>query len=188
MRIILNYFGELVSCTRIHLLIFSVLFYSRSLNLFILTNIGIIRIIIYIFKGQLLITQDQLTMVAIPSMNDMHLEEMLLINALHEAVKSRDFKSIKDKLEELLKESKIHFSKEEEMMEEAGYPEFFTHKGEHDRQLHELAHIIKYFTERQDPQAIAAYIEGNLNSWTIHHMQTMDAEMATFLQSNSTNA
>ena len=171
-----------------HLLIFSVLFYPPGLKFFILIYKGIIRIIIYIFKGQLLITQDQLTMLAIPSMNDMHLEEMLLINSLHDAVKSRDFKSIKDKLEELLKESKIHFSKEEEMMEAAGYSEFFTHKGEHDRQLHELAHIIKYFTERQDPQAIAAYIEGNLNSWTIHHIQTMDAEMATFLQTHSTKA
>ena len=89
---------------------------------------------------------------------------------------------IKEKLEELLKETTAHFSKEEEMMENKDYPDFFTHKGEHDRHLHELAHIIKYFTERQDPQAIAAYIEGNLCSWTTHHIKTMDAEMATFLK------
>lgn len=135
-----------------------------------------------------MITQDQLTMLAIPSMNDTHLEEMLLINTLHEAVKSRDLKAIKEKLEELLKETTVHFSKEEEMMEKAGYADFYTHKGEHDRHLHELAHIIKYFTERQDPQAIAAYIEGNLNAWMIHHIKTMDAEMATFLQTHSAKA
>lgn len=135
-----------------------------------------------------MITQDQLTMVAIPSMNDMHLEEMLLINSLHDAVQSRNVQAIKEKLEELLKESKIHFSEEEKMMEEADYADFYTHKGEHDRQLHELAHIIKYFTERQDPQAIAAYIEGNLNSWTTHHIKTMDADMARFLQTQAAKA
>ena len=135
-----------------------------------------------------MITQDQLTMVAIPSMNDMHLEEILLINSLYDAVKSRDLQAIKEKLEELLEESKIHFSQEEEMMEKAGYADFYSHKGEHDRQLHELAHIIKYFAERQDPQAIAAYIEGNLNAWTIDHIKTMDAQMAAFLQTHAAKA
>ena len=42
--------------------------------------------------------------------------------------------------------------------------------------------IIKYFNERQDPQAILAYIEGNLARWVIHHIQTLDKSAATFLQ------
>ena len=129
-----------------------------------------------------MISQDQLPIVAIPTVNDMHLEEMIYINALHDAVKSRDFKAIVEKLEILLEHTMKHFTDEEQMMEKADYKDFYTHKAEHDRHLHELNHIIKYFKERQDPQAIAAYIEGNLNAWTIHHIKTMDTEMATLLQ------
>ncbi|MFC2074398.1 bacteriohemerythrin [Campylobacterota bacterium] len=129
-----------------------------------------------------MISQEQLPMVAMPSMNDMHLEEMLFINALHEAVKSRDFNTIVEKLETLLEHTQTHFSQEEQMMEDAGFKSFYEHKGEHDRHLHELRHLIKYFHEHRDPHAIAAYVEGNLESWTIHHIKTMDTEMASFLQ------
>ena len=133
------------------------------------------------FKGMILIVQEQLTMLALPSVNDLHLEELITINALHEAVKSADFNVIIEKLETLLEHTEKHFVEEEKLMQEAGFEGYYPHKGEHDRHLSELKHIINYFKERQDPQAIAAYIEGNLERWTIHHINTMDVEMADFI-------
>ena len=127
-------------------------------------------------------TQDQLPMVAIPSMNDTHLEEMLIINKLSAAAKDNDIDGVAQTLKELLEHTALHFYDEEELMEEALFPAFKTHKAEHDRHLRELNSLIKYFDENREPKAITAYIEGNLVQWSIHHVQTMDTTMALFLE------
>ncbi len=133
-----------------------------------------------------MITQEQLPMVAIPSMNDTHLEEILIINRLESASREHDTQAVRDILNELLEHTIIHFDDEEKMMDEALFPAYAMHKNEHDRHIHELKSVIKYFEERKDTTAISAYIEGNLTAWLIHHIETMDTMTAVFLQSNST--
>ncbi len=133
-----------------------------------------------------MITQEQLPMVAIPSMNDTHLEEILIINRLESAAREHDTQAVRDILNELLKHTQMHFDDEEEMMEEALFPSYAMHKSEHDRHIHELKSVIKYFEERKDTIAISAYIEGNLTAWLIHHIETMDTMTAMFLKSNPT--
>lgn len=134
----------------------------------------------------MLITQEQLPMVALPSMNDTHLEETLIINRLHAAAKDNNTQAVSEILQELLEHTSMHFLNEEEMMEEALFPAFQKHKSEHDRHLHELKSVIKYFEEHKDTKAISAYIEGNLKPWMIHHIETMDTMTAIFLQPGST--
>ena len=131
-------------------------------------------------------TQEQLPMVAIPSMNNTHLEEMLIVNRLENAVKESNIESITKILKELHEHTAVHFSEEEKMMEEALYPTFQTHKAEHDRHLHELQSLRNYFDKNQEPKAIHAYIEGNLINWTIHHIQTMDTMAAEYLHERLT--
>ena len=128
-------------------------------------------------------TQDQLPMVVIPSMNDTHLEEMLIVNRLDTAAKNSEVEEVREILNEFLEHTLEHFKGEEKMMQEARFPAFQTHKGEHDRHLHELKALIKYFEEHQDPKAITAYIDGNLVRWLIHHIETMDTMTAEFLKS-----
>ncbi len=125
-------------------------------------------------------------MVAIPSMNDTHLEEILIINKLDTAARDKDTTAVYEILKELLEHTEMHFDDEEDMMEEALFPAYKMHKGEHDRHLHELKAVIKYFEERKDTSAITAYIEGNLTPWLIHHIETMDTMTAIFLQQGST--
>jgi hemerythrin len=129
-----------------------------------------------------LITQEQLPMVAIPSMNDTHLEEMLIINKLEKAARSRDIDGVADALDELLEHTLVHFSNEDKMMEEAKFPAYATHKAEHDRHLHELKSLVKYFAKNREPNAVIAYIDGNLVRWMIHHIETMDTVTANFLK------
>lgn len=132
-----------------------------------------------------MITQEQLPMVAMSSMNDTHLEEILIINKLDDAAKSNETEAVQEILKELLEHTIMHFSDEEDMMEEALFPAFKMHKSEHDRHLHELRSIIQYFQEHKDINAIHAYIEGNLTQWLINHIETMDTVTAVFLQSGS---
>lgn len=129
-----------------------------------------------------MITQEQLPMVAMSSMNDTHLEEILIVNKLDDAAKNNETEAVHEILKQLLEHTSMHFSGEEEMMEEALFPAFKMHKSEHDRHLHELKSIIKYFEEHKDTNAIHAYIEGNLTPWLINHIETMDTVTAMFLQ------
>ena len=135
-----------------------------------------------------MITQEQLPMVAMPSMNDTHLEEILIINRLDNAARNDETEVVHEILNELLEHTAMHFFDEEDMMEEALFPAFKMHKSEHDRHLHELKSIIKYFEEHKDTNAIHAYIEGNLTPWLINHIKTMDTMTAMFLQQGSTTA
>jgi hemerythrin len=129
-----------------------------------------------------MIRQDQLPMVAIPSMNDTHLEEIMIINKLETAARNNEIEEVSKTLDTLLEHTSIHFHDEEELMQEGLFPAYSTHKGEHDRHLNELKSLVNYFEKNKDTKAIVAYIEGNLSLWLIHHIQTMDAMTAKFLQ------
>jgi len=128
-----------------------------------------------------MMTQEQLPMVAIPGMNDTHLEEIIIVNKLDAAAKNNDINAVAETLNELVAHTSVHFSGEEEMMQKAQFPAYDTHKAEHDRHLHELKALVKYFQKTKDPRAIAIHIEGNLEKWLIHHIQTMDTVTAQFL-------
>ena len=133
-----------------------------------------------------MITQEQLPMVAMPSMNDTHLEEILIINRLETAANDNNTQAVADTLKELLEHTAIHFFDEEDMMEETLFPAFKMHKSEHDRHLHELKSVINYFEEHKDASAISAYIQGNLTPWLINHIETMDTMTAKFLAQSTT--
>lgn len=127
-----------------------------------------------------LTTQGQLPMVAIPSMNDMHLEEMIIIDNLDAAIANSDVDTIAKLINELLEHSTIHFAHEEAIMQEAQYPDYQAHKSEHDRHLQELGSLVGYFERTREPKAIYAYSKGNLTPWRIHHIETMDTMMAEY--------
>lgn len=129
-------------------------------------------------KGNTLITQEQLPITKNPNMNDLHLEEVLIINRLDKAARGRDIQATSQILKELEAQTSKHFAYEEELMEEAAYPEYQAHKSEHDRHLGELRHLVKHFDTHHDTQAIFVYIEGYLAPWFIHHTETMDKAMA----------
>jgi len=158
----------------------------------ILRDKGIIAFIIYIYLNKhwshILITQERIPMLAIPSMNDTHLEETLIINKLDVAVSNNELEAITEILKELLAHTSMHYFDEENMMKESLFPAYKTHKEEHDRHLGELQSVITYFEKHQDPRAIYAYIEGNLTPWILHHADTMDRMLALFLEEGATTA
>jgi len=131
-----------------------------------------------------LITLEQLPMVEIISMNDTHLEETLIINKLENAANSNELDAVLQSLNELLSFTTSHYKEEETLMQDALYPELKAHKDEHDKHIHEIKSVIKYFKERQDAQAITAYVNGTLVAWTLNHIKTMDIPMAKYVKAN----
>jgi len=141
---------------------------------------------ICIYTGAQMITLEQIPILAIPSMNDTHLEESLIINKLDVAVSNNELETIHEILHELLAHTNMHYAAEEKMMEESNFPEYYKHKKEHDRHLVELKSVINYFEINKEPRAIYAYIEGGLSAWTLHHANTMDRELALFVKESDT--
>lgn len=128
-----------------------------------------------------MLTQDQLPMVAMPSMNDTHLEDMIIINKLSKAALEENAQALSDTLAELVEHTIAHFEGEEEMMREKKFPPYPIHKAEHDRVLAELKSVTQHFQERQDFRAITAYVDGALVPWLIQHIETLDTVTAMFL-------
>ena len=129
-----------------------------------------------------MITQEQLPLVAIPSMNDTHLEEILLINKLDDAARKGDAKNVTTLLVALIEHTELHFSDEEDMMDRASFPAYQTHKGEHDRHLSELKALVAHFEKTQNTKSVFVYIEGSLTPWMLDHIKTMDTVTAAYIQ------
>ena len=135
-----------------------------------------------------MIAPEQLPMVAMPSMNDTHLEDIILINQLSAAAASKNVAATKIFLEELVEHTIAHFSGEEAMMQEHNFPPYPIHKAQHDRVLQEIKNVTKIFSEGEgDFSLVTAYIDGSLTPWLIDHIQTLDTVTAMFLV-NATKA
>ncbi len=128
-----------------------------------------------------MITQDMLPMVAMPSMNDIHLEELIIINKISEAIEQKNIETLDALLEEMLAHTIEHFVFEEEMMREKQFPAYEIHKGEHDRVLGEFRQVITAWKKDRDLDILANYVNVILPSWMIQHIQTMDKVTAIFL-------
>lgn len=130
-----------------------------------------------IHKDTAVLQQEQIPMLANAEINNAHLEEMILVNKLLSACQNRQTQEVLDILRELLEATKEHFALEELEMNDADFERFAPHKAEHARHLHELGSLIKYYEKNLQPNAVIAYIEGNLKKWLVHHMETMDTAL-----------
>ena len=128
-----------------------------------------------------MITQEQLVMVAMPSMNDTHLEDILIINRLSSAIEAQNSDAVKSILDELVVHTIAHFSGEEEMMREKMFPPYPVHKGEHDRALNELKQVSQQFNENRDLGFVKSYVDATLVPWLLNHIETLDTVTAMFL-------
>lgn len=128
-----------------------------------------------------MITQEQLPLVAMPSMNDTHLEDIIIINRLSSAIDTQKSEEVAKIFAELVEHTIAHFSGEEEMMREKMFPPYPVHKGEHDRALNELKSVTKHFYESKDLDFAKRYVDGTLTPWLVNHIETLDTVTAMFL-------
>lgn len=131
-----------------------------------------------------LIRQDQLEIIPTPSMNDAHLEAMLLINKLSTAIQNSDAGAVNETFIELIEHTKGHCKHEEEMMQEKKFPPFLAHKEEHDIALKDMQKAATDFQKTEDFQTSKKYIDSNLSPWFIRHTETMDHVTSMFLENS----
>jgi hemerythrin len=133
----------------------------------------------------MLIDPDRLPRLAVPFMNEDHLEEARLINAAAEQVESlRAGKSrpeqVRAALDALYTHTRAHFSREETAMMEAAFPAYAFHQAEHVRILGELGEAERRFQESGRGEEVAEYL-ATFPSWFEQHIASMDAVTARYV-------
>lgn len=126
-------------------------------------------------------TQEMLPKVAVAAMNDMHLEEVVLVNSIARALQRQAKDEVSALLDELVEHTETHFDAEETMMLRTGFPPYPMHKEEHDRVLNKMRHLAALWKKEPDYAVLTDYIEHALPEWMIHHVQTMDTVTAQFI-------
>lgn len=129
-----------------------------------------------------LITWEEKFSVGIVSIDDQHKKLVELVNKLHEAMgQGRGDKILKEVLAELIEYTKTHFSYEEKLMANNGYPEFMAHKSEHDQLTRK---VLEFQAAAQTGQmALSVSLSSFLKTWLLSHIAGYDKKYSLFLVS-----
>ncbi len=137
----------------------------------------------------MLIDKQNMPMVAMEFMNDVHTEDIDIINELFELILKYEDENtnlnkelIDKKYEEWVEHTLAHFEGEEKLMVEKGFPPYPIHKGEHDKVLLHMDDIYKQWQQSEDIQVLKNFISTYLPQWLTQHIQTMDTVTAMFFK------
>ncbi len=134
-----------------------------------------------------LLPLDRIPLVALPSMNQTHHEEVELVNRLAELVAEGvrgtvDEEAIETQLEAWIGHTRLHFEREAELMRQSGFPAYPVHQGEHDRVLALLDDLQLAWRERRALIPLADFLFAQWPDWFDNHVRTMDSVTASFIQ------
>lgn len=113
-----------------------------------------------------------------------HLHLVRLLNNLHEDfINHASIDRLNALFFELIDYATYHFSAEEQLMEEHGYPGITTHKLEHALFAKEVAEIHANHLKRQQPLFLEILVF--LQNWLTSHILKSDVVLGRFLASKS---
>tara|TARA_B100000315_G_scaffold43957_1_gene38925 strand:+ start:4471 stop:4878 length:408 start_codon:yes stop_codon:yes gene_type:complete len=120
--------------------------------------------------------------VNIEELDQQHKQLLNIVNEFDEAVETKkEEETTKNILKNLLDYADMHFKKEEELMDQHGYPEIAEHKKQHDDLLEELFHIYKNFIGSDRDAAFQTVFL--LGDWLLNHTDIDDKKLAKYLHS-----
>jgi len=129
-----------------------------------------------------MIEQKDLPLVSLKSMNEVHFEEVEIINLLLEQIKSKEsFEMVSQSLEKLLEHMQQHFEGEEKLMQDFQYPSLNMHKSDHDKVLNQLRYAEMQWRNKKDVDALQEYLDDDVIAWLDQHIKAMDTPMADYV-------
>ncbi|PHS83541.1 chemotaxis protein [Aeromonas dhakensis] len=132
-------------------------------------------------QDQELLHWNEAFMVQVPSMDNQHLGLFEAMNRLYQAVLDKSPAQLrKQRLDELLKLATRHFADEEQVMEQAGYPELRRHKQEHARLLAELDTLMQ--RNGTDDEEFNMELLVFLKNWLLNHISKVDKQYSGSLR------
>ena len=135
-----------------------------------------------------MIKQEELPLVSLNSMNEVHFQEVNILNRLLEQLDNKaGFEILSQSLDRLLGHMQEHFSGEEKLMKETQYPSFQMHKADHDKVLNQTRYAEMQWRNKKDEDALREYLEDEIVLWLDQHIKAMDTPMADYISQNTDN-
>jgi len=75
-----------------------------------------------------------------------------------------------------------HFDLEEKYMIDTNYPEFASHKADHDKVLQDTKNILTQYNVDVSPSEIAMELVNYMQNWFLDHYSNIDVKMAEYLK------
>jgi hemerythrin len=119
---------------------------------------------------------EQISKVAYEPMNEIHNNEVKLLNELLEAIEKNE--NIEEKFQIFLDDVRKHFNFEQDLMEKYNFFAKVPHKMEHDRIVAELEEIQNQ--KLNDIEFLKEYFEQHFIPWLDNHINTMDTVTAGY--------
>jgi hemerythrin len=133
----------------------------------------------------MLIEHHEIPQVDMDFMNEVHKEDVDIINTIFEHIltydDSEESAATIDKLyKEWIEHTVVHFQNEEIKMQQMRFPPYLAHKGEHDRALQEMRNLFATWQQQRDIKVLKIYFIETLPAWLHTHISTMDTVTARF--------
>lgn len=118
--------------------------------------------------------------VGIEMIDQDHKKLIDLINNLQQAVYYPTGEAFeKQALEELLDYTKYHFQREEQMLQENGYPEFDEHKAQHEKMIGKVGAVMARY--EKEPEETIEELCLYLRRWLLEHIAGTDQRYGPYL-------
>ncbi len=127
--------------------------------------------------------------VCIDFMNRTHQEEVEIVDSLMKKIKVRlsgkqNDTEISQQLTHWLEHSQAHFARENEFMQETGFPASPVHSKEHQIALNCMRTVINNWRENKDIERLQDYVFNLWPNWFLAHLGTMDKVTAEYALMN----
>ena len=143
----------------------------------VLVTIGIIHD--KLLKKKQLVWQDSMA-TGIELIDHDHQRLIMLINMFQEATEFHiSERKVQLALDEVIRYTKYHFNREEQLMALNNYPGFKEHQLQHQQMIDEIDIYMKEY--RSDPDVALEHILQFLQSWLINHIKGNDRQYIPYL-------
>ncbi|TXH77582.1 MAG: hypothetical protein E6Q85_02960 [Thiothrix sp.] len=118
--------------------------------------------------------------VALAFMNEVHAEELALVQGLAANLEQGSDAMISAQLAAWIEHTQAHFAREEFLMHDYQFFAYPMHQSEHRQALQQLKGVQQTWNEQADRALLGAYIH-DWRAWLQQHIMTMDFVTAQFL-------
>lgn len=133
-----------------------------------------------------LLTKNDLQLVELEEMNNVHFEELDIVNNIYDLILKQESgednnSDLLEALDGFVKHTEGHFANEERLMTEHMFPALHCHQAEHSSALSEIYSLVSNYKESGELEIIKRYFSTDLVTWLGNHIATMDTVTAGFI-------
>ncbi len=133
-------------------------------------------------KSKNVLEANEIPQVAMDAMNDIHRDELQIVNNINEAILNHDTEQISLFCKDWLEHTKAHFERENYMMEKYDFPAFHCHQNEHFEAMELLEKTLAAWFKNADLDELSAYVQKTWPEWYLNHISTMDVITSAFIK------